>query len=63
MPVPLQRRLQDFQNRRYYFVRLPEPCGAGSPEAQAETKYIVAQEHDHPVLLDNLIAIPLNLSY
>ena len=25
--------------------------------------YIVAQEHDHPVLLDNLIAIPLNLSY
>jgi len=25
--------------------------------------YVVAQEHDHPVLLDNLIAIPLNLSY
>ena len=25
--------------------------------------YIVAQEHDHPVLLDNLVAIPLNLSY
>ncbi|RWS48319.1 hypothetical protein CKA56_14810 [Arcobacter venerupis] len=25
--------------------------------------YIIAQEHDHPVLLDNLIAIPLNLSY
>ena len=25
--------------------------------------YIVAQEHDHPVLLDNLLAIPLNLSY
>ncbi len=25
--------------------------------------YIVAQEHDHPVLMDNLLAIPLNLSY
>ena len=25
--------------------------------------YIIAQEHDHPVLLDNLLAIPLNLSY
>ena len=25
--------------------------------------YIVAQEHDHPILLDNLLAIPLNLSY
>ncbi len=25
--------------------------------------YIVAQEHDHPVLSDNLLAIPLNLSY
>ena len=23
--------------------------------------YIVAQEHDHPVLMDNLLAIPLNL--
>lgn len=25
--------------------------------------YIIAQEHDHPVLLDNLLAVPLNLSY
>ena len=25
--------------------------------------YIVAQEHDHPLLLDNVLAIPLNLSY
>ena len=25
--------------------------------------YIIAQEHDHPILLDNLLAIPLNLSY
>lgn len=25
--------------------------------------YIVAQQHDHPLLLDNVLAIPLNLSY
>jgi mitochondrial fission protein ELM1 len=25
--------------------------------------FIVAQEHDHPLLLDNLLAIPLNISY
>ena len=25
--------------------------------------YIIAQEHDHPVLLDNLLAIPLNISF
>jgi hypothetical protein len=25
--------------------------------------YIIAQEHDHPILLDNVLAIPLNLSY
>ena len=25
--------------------------------------YIIAQEHDHPILLDNLLAIHLNLSY
>ena len=25
--------------------------------------YIIAQEHDHPILLDNVLSIPLNLSY